>query len=128
MKTKPVGSLILLVIFFALMYKLFQDSMASAKKVKESILQDVYAEVISINANITQLSNDKFRQPESCNEVLFKLLNTDNYFVVNSCAEKYHSNLDVSGNWTYMHRVGDTCSFEILNKKRLFKMKKDSIQ
>lgn len=97
------------------------------KTAKSDIVHNVSATIVELNGDNQRLSPDKFRTPQTCNKVLFKILNEkDMYFTFQSC-----NNLTARGDefvandeWMYNHNVGDTVLFTAIKKSRFFRIQR----
>ena len=77
--------------------------------------------IVAINSDCS-LSNDKFRNPQLCNTILFVTLQDPKlYREINTCTKAWSINIDTK--WLYNHRVGDTVHFDHLLKSEFFTIK-----
>jgi hypothetical protein len=118
--------IIILVIVSVIVLGVF-GLISSIKKINANYFPKDYLFVYNQRAKIVQinqdsgLSNDKFKTPMLCNLVLFNIVDTKQYFLINSCEYNYKINLDYK--WVLTHDVGDLVYFDYLKKDRLFVIK-----
>lgn len=96
------------------------------ERARKDITHDVYAVITEMNGDNQRLSPDKFRTPQTCNKILFKVADKENtYFTFQSCNNPCRRGDEFVANdeWMYNHNVGDTVLFTALKKSRFFKIK-----
>lgn len=95
------------------------------KKKQELALKNVEATIVSLNADEQCRTNDKFNNPTTCSIVMFNVTNTNEYFKFSSCMGQYWSGgVNINDEYIYNHKIGDKAYFKILNRDRLFTIRK----
>ncbi len=95
---------------------------------------DVDLRIVSINSECS-LTPDKFHKPQLCNTILFETLSEPHlYRELNTCTVgnksdskskpvKIWLHTNITTEWLYNHRVGDTVHFDYLFKSEFFPIK-----
>lgn len=117
---RNLGSLLGLLTAVCLLAFILSGCDANNKHDSE-VRKNFKATISAMNLNEHALTNDKHHAPTTCNVVLFKVLNENNYFTINSC--DYFMSIKLNDAWMYNHRVGDTAYFEFLRNERFFSIK-----
>ena len=86
------------------------------------LVHDISAEIVAINGDDAEKTEDKFHTPVVTNAVLFRVQGTDYYFklVKGDGTKDLH---DMSDPWIYNHKIGDVVTFKYLLKERFFEIK-----
>lgn len=125
---KNTLSLLLLLFIFVSCH-----TFSNPKDKPDEYLIDVNLRIASINSDCS-LTQDKFHKPQLCNTILFETLSEPHlYRELNTCtvgdpgSSKGNPRLwlhtNITPEWLYNHRVGDTVHFDYLLKAEFFTIK-----
>ncbi len=90
---------------------------------QDKIYSDINLRIVNFNSDCS-LSDDKLRNPQLCNAILFETIEGKKlYMEINTC-KNMTRDMHIDTKWLYNHRVGDTVHFDYLLKERFFTIEK----